>query len=1350
MRRTPWLVALVVVLSAAAAAAPPAHAQGDDWDVQRDPFDKSVVARLKGILARNPSDGDALAKLLNLYRRYRTVALLRTEYETALASKPDDFATLVVLGRLARNERDDATALTLFERASAARTDAAVLVELGTLYRTTGKLAEARTALDKAVATNPGKPVKMKALRALADLALAAKDIDGARGYFEQYIALEPGNVALRLELGDALVAAGKHDDAIAVYQDAEGRLGSDPARKVEVVARLGQAHEQKGDDAAAITTYRRAIKLVPRGYYLETELTARIVDIYRRKQDLATLLAYYEKEWPAARRGAFEWGTLARLYEETGDQDQAVTAYQKAVAKAPYELEVQRRLIQLLEATGRDDEALKQYEVVARVAPGEARFQIELAERYWRLHQEAKALSAAKQIEGRFPTDPAVMSAVADLYLRWNKEDLALAAFERLARLEPDDPDHLITLGEQYHQRGQVDKAMATWKRIAGTKSATGYARLGDVLAEHDAPTEGLVYYAKAIKLDPDNPELYKGRAQILERQRAFAEAMADWEKALSLWIKPSDRSARREVRTRIVNLLPRWDSGGHKDEYRMRWERGFTKTPPDLEAGYFLVAYYGRFGQQGQPRETLERLLKLAPDDQETLLDLVKAYRAERAYDKAVALLLALAEKDPARQREAYNQIAEIKTEAHQDAEAIAWSQKALEKSPNDPVAFERLGARYVDMQRLDDAVAAYQRVIELDRRNWKAYFVLAALHQQRIEHTAAAELYRRILRQATDDDTLQKAGKAAIALEEINQSLGELEKVLAPLSSIMSHKQVYRQLLVELYVHYVPRLVNQARHGTPELRAAARTELDRLGHGGMKALLDALGDDTAPAQRTIAVALLGHLGNKAAALPLVRVAKQEPAALDPSAPRAIGTLVNALDLDNRIAALVAAGRLGDARVVPEVLPIARHGEVGLREAAVFTLAGVDDARATGALLTALDDNRPSVSALACFALGGARDPRGVKAALAVTRDRDDLVRAACAAGLARGGAAAVPWLTTAVTDNAGETQRLAAYALGQLGDARATAPLVRAYLARGGQDRSTIVWALGRVSGRGAATAALRVDDYPMRAGKLDLPTMIRGLPGELTVATPTADVLVGHEAAAADAVIAALGGHRDAALSALIDLDRRDDGLALGELTDGALSAPAAAALRTIGERIAAVVVNRTRDDDPKLAARAVSVAGKIGTEAARAALTAALTDDRRLVREAAMQAIARPGATDLTAALYLALRDADWRTRLAAATAIASMGARVDVAALTAAAGDRSAFVRAAIATALGGSRGEPAIAPLLALSKDDTPEVRIAAAGALRASSDPRARSRLAELAADPDPAVARAAAAPE
>jgi len=653
MRRT-LLAALAAVLVSTSMIGR-VHAQpDDDWNVKRDPFDKTVIARYKGILAKNPHDGGALAKLLELYRRYRTVDLLHDEYDKALAKKPGDFSLLVTLARLDRAMNDDAKALARFEEAAKAKPeDPAVWIEIGTLDRNAGKLPDARKAFDAALAhAGSQKALKMKALRALADLALSANDVDAAKKYFEQYIALEPKNVQLRLELGDALLAAGKHDDAITAYREAEKLLGSDPARKMEVIARIGQALKENGDTTAAVAEYRRAIKLAPKGYYLENELTTRIVEIYRDLGKIAELLAQYEKEWPLGKRGYFEWDTLARLYEEQGRQDEAIAAYKKAVAKSPWELETQHRLIQLLENVGKDDEALKQYEEVVRVAPGEARFQIDLAERYWRRGDAKKALDTLKKLEGRFPGDAGILSAVADLYIRWNKEDLALAAYERLARLEPDDPSHLVTLGEQYFQRGDKDKAMETWKKIANAKTAIAEAKLGEVLNEHGMPAEALLHIAKAIKMEPNNPELYKTEATVREGQKQYQEAVTDWEKVLSL-LPPNERAKRREAQRRLVQIITRW--GQRESEYRAKWIRDFKKTPPDIEAGYYLVEYYTkRPGTENEPRTTLIKLHQLAPTDQDTILDLVKAYRNARKYDEAVALLLELAKLAPGRERE------------------------------------------------------------------------------------------------------------------------------------------------------------------------------------------------------------------------------------------------------------------------------------------------------------------------------------------------------------------------------------------------------------------------------------------------------------------------------------------------------------------------------------------------------------------------------------------------------------------------------------------------------------------------------------------------------------------------
>ena len=1338
-----------------------ALAQAGDWGVTRDPFDKQVIARYKAILAKNPHDGTALARLLDAYRRYRTVDLLKEELGKVLAKSPGDTATMITIGRLHRMTGDDVRALEMFSAAVAKKdNDPQTWIYIGELQKAGNKNQEARAAYEKALGHASAKEMKKKALRSLADLALATNDTDGANEYFKQFLAIEPKNAQLWIERGDAMLAANKRDVALESYEAAEKLLGSDPAKRVEVVSRRGQAFEGMGKDDEAVAEYRRAIKLAPKGYYLERELTGRIVDIYRKKQALPALLAEYERSWPEGSRQHFEWDTLGRLYEETGAQDKAIAALKKAVAKAPYELETQRKLISLLENSGRDLEALAVYEKVVQTAPGEARFQLELAERYWGRGHEKKAMDALSRLQGRFPSDAGVISAIADMYQRWGKEQKALEQYELLARLEPDDPGHLVTLGEQYWAKGDAQsklKAQATWKRLIASGKAIGFAKYAEVLAEHGNRAEALANYEKAIKLDAKNPEFYKGRAGVYDTNRQYEYAVKDWETVLSLLgTKPTDRLARKDARRHIVALVQRWTQ--KTNAYREDWQRKFKSG--SIEDGYFLAELYatGKTPTKGEPLGTLEKLHAMVPDDQELLLDMVKEYRKIQKHDQAVASLLALAKLAPSREREVFWTISEIKRDQRKDAEAMEWQQKALAKSPGDATAYQRMAEAFVDMQRFDEAIEAYEKAAKIDPRAAKAQFALAQLYIQSGTPMKAAELLRAVLRNATDEDVVGRAGREAIDLEEMTDSLGELEKVISPLSFMMAHKKVYRRVLVDLYLRYIPRLVDRERHGNDEIKKAARAELVRIGGHGLQPLLEALRDEKDTNQQRVAVAVLGHLGNKGAAQPLVRMARMEPPKDQP--PRHLGTLADNPEREVRIAALVAAGRLADPSVLADVIPMTKHSEVAMREAATFTVGRSGDRRAVAPLIERLSDNRGSVQALACLGLGRIDDARVAPALIATLSDarRDDSTRAACAYALGmRKAQSGLPALIAALDDNRGEAQRLAAWALGQIGDAKALGPLIRAYFARAGRSETELVWAIGRTSGAGLAPLANPgSNDYPQRGEKYNAAEAIAMLPGDLPAAPATAKLLIDHDSDIATGLSDALGEHRDVVVSVLSDLDGADHRLGLGALTPtGAPDAKLTAALQRVGAAIAANVRTHLASDDPKVRALAVSVLAKLDggkVTGADAAITKALTDPADQVRAAAMTAVAtlavRRGAAppDLVAALSKTLATSAWADRRVAALALGRLGSSTDIAALVKASKDSSSFVREAVAEAMG-QVGSPAVtASLLDLSRDEVAQVRAAAARALAGVKDERAAKRRQELTADPDSSVRAAA----
>jgi len=500
-----------------------------------------------------------------------------------------------------------------------------------------------------------------------------------------------------------------------------------------------------------------------------------------------------------------------------------------------------------------------------------------------------------------------------------------------------------------------------------------------------------------------------------------------------------------------------------------------------------------------------------------------------------------------------------------------------------------------------------------------------------------------------------------------------------------------------------------------------------------------------------------VLGHLGNKGAAAPLVHMARQEPAK---DTTRHIGTLTDGVDHEVRIDALVAAGRLGDPAVLADVLPLMEAQEIQMRAAATFALGRSGDRRAVAPLLKALSDRKAPIQALACLGLAQVNDPAvgpALVAKLADTR-ADDTTRAACAYAIgARRIGSATPTLLATLGDNRGEAQRLAAWALGQIGDARTVGPLIRAYFARAGRSADELVWAIARTGGSGVAVSSGGdLGEYPTRSGMYDPTPAIADLPGNLPRATASSKLIAEH----VDDIVAglkdALAQHRDVVVSALGDLDAAPTQLSLGELTTGKLDPKLVAKLDAIAVGIEPAVAEHLGSDDPKVRALAVSVLAKLDggkLHSADAAIGKAIIDPVEQVRASAMWSIVvlakRRGTVPapLVTRLGNTLAQGTWNDKLVAATAMGQLGASADVSALIHAASDSSSFVREATATSLGQLGTKDAIDALVMLSKDSIAQVRAAAARALASfADDARAQARRRDLANDPDASVRSAA----
>jgi HEAT repeat protein len=174
-----------------------------------------------------------------------------------------------------------------------------------------------------------------------------------------------------------------------------------------------------------------------------------------------------------------------------------------------------------------------------------------------------------------------------------------------------------------------------------------------------------------------------------------------------------------------------------------------------------------------------------------------------------------------------------------------------------------------------------------------------------------------------------------------------------------------------------------------------------------------------------------------------------------------------------DLRVAAILALGRLGDARAVAPLVELLDDAWSNVWRAAESALARIGES-AVEPLIRAVE--RSGVREHAARVLGLIGDARAVEA-LVTALDSDIYAQEASTQALVRLGSPAVESLIKALHHPGSGVRWAATQALGKIGDRRAVEPLIEALGDESGRVRNGVIWALGELHDRRAAEPLFR---------------------------------------------------------------------------------------------------------------------------------------------------------------------------------------------------------------------------------------------------------------------------------
>jgi len=1304
-------LALVSALLVPFAVSLPARA---DWEVRRTDS-TALLERAERALLERPDDDDLARRLVKLAgpagrarlrERFRARAERAatagdraayaplTAYAHLLSALGEAQAAVAAFDQVVRLAPQSVPAIAGRARAlAAAGDDAAALRAYDDALNLESHPAGRRRLIDAALAIlarsgeTPDKEAQGKSIALLRELA-----------------RVEPARDEIAERLADALEHAGQ---PVAAAEVLEARLRPGHATaKLELAlraARLRIAGGDPGDGARVAAALAALLRELPPGDAERRRAVWAVAFTVARSRGTLSELAGELERAP----GPVEWDVLGRVRDALGDLDGALVATRTALAAAPRDIELGRRVAALHDQLGNEREATATLEELVRRLPDDSQLAVDLIDRQMRRGHRAEAAATFDKAIVRFAGNRSALQSLAMLASRSGEDRRALKTWQRLHKLDPGNEIVIIGLGESQFQVGQKPEARATWAALRERlrPPVRGHLRLAEVLLEHDLGADAVAEAKRAQALEPKSIEPHRLLAQIFEHMKKVNEAVTEWSTVLALADRrlPGNEqhaALRREARVRLLGLLMRQGRGRMDAQIRQLREDA-RLHPDDPEAGLFLAEAQQRTGDAAGAIATLKELLarvgataaNSAGRDVavEAGFALVHLLKRTGQLDEAVSRLDEIARLAPGRAREAHLQIADIALARYDVKRALSHATAAAASA--DPQTLARIGDLQARAGADDLAIATYRAAVARDT-NPAATLALARLLVRRGDEQEAADALGGLLRSSHDDDAITEAGRLAIELAELRGRLPALESGLAEALVAGQDTPARRKLLAAVLKRLLPPMYRDA--GADGARTA-------LGKSVLRPLLEIITEADQTPDRAI-IDLIGMLGNGDAAPALVRLAlrEKEPPSATRVAGRSFGVAAGA-GADVQLAALVALARLGDPRGRPAFARFATPGaDHRFRAIAIWGLGRLADAPAGPELIKALDDRQPQVVAAACLGLGRHPSVESLQPLFALasdTRRPTDMRRAAIIAlghassrSAAARSSASQPLLEL-IDSGDPELAQAAGLALAWSRDPRGLLPLLsRALLPRR--------FAMSDANVPLESLAAWQVASAPpdearaLVGTQIDVDALLSvpgALPQDLTA------LWRGHTRELQELLADALGRGGEARHEALMVLDYRPDAAGLGALTgepDVALGHEAAAAVREVVLPIADRLASLLDDADAETRAAALRVLAKLGDERVTPAriATAAYDASTALAAAAAFAAArvtgTRPAlAPAIAAALAPVLGDESWRRRMAAVDALTGLGP-AGVPLLERTRADKHAVVRAAALEAL--------------------------------------------------------------
>ena len=784
-----FVIAVVLVFRAASCLAQ----EGDDA------AQRAIAERFIAVLEKNPRRGTAFDKVYGYHVEHGSLnELLKRYQDRANQNDGPASATAWLIIGLIESQRgrdvDAVRALTNAERLDP--TSAMASWQLGQTLVMTGQTDLAAAAFERAIQRQPATADLMEIYQALGRVYQRAQKNELALDAWNRLESQFPNDSRVQEQIATVLLeenelaAALPRFERLAANARDKQRQSLFQVEAADIKVKLGRTDDGLQD-------FDRLLKQLNPESWLFRDIRRRIEAVYRKNNNPAGLITYYEKWIDQDPDDLDAISRLARLLVTLGRGPEAELRLQQALKRAPSNRELRLGLINQLLSSRKYHDAVDQFRELEKHDPnnpdvlrewGRAVLKDELLEDDQR-HQEASRVWR-KMLAAR-PQDPHVASQVADLFRRAGMVDEALELFRQAIRLAPDAGQYREYLGEYLRSLDRLDEALATWREMAvdHRKTAPNLARLAEILAANGRLEEAIETNVLACQLDPKDLNLQLKRADLLMRGDKHEAALNQLASVSKLATTDEEREAVLQRELAALNTLNRLKA--RISELRASLE---SDPAPDPRLWYWLARAHDVAGQPREGLLAIQQGLQLSPDSIPMLTAAAQFYESLKQYKQGVEIYTRLAGLDRRFRSEHLKRIAILEEKRGRVSEALQAGRDYVTSAAGNPGASDFFAALCFRQGQHEEGIQILRRSLRMNPGDQETLIKLAMALVNREQSTEAIELLWRAFDRAK---SLEDRLSIVQVLAETHAQRNQLNKLYIRLERDRRDPALFREM-------------------------------------------------------------------------------------------------------------------------------------------------------------------------------------------------------------------------------------------------------------------------------------------------------------------------------------------------------------------------------------------------------------------------------------------------------------------------------------------------------------------------------------------------------------------------